>query len=119
MKTLALFFACTLLAAGMATAQQQSVVTTTTTTADGTITQFVPGTTFVVKETSGPVTYTYGPSVTYVTETGAVIPAEQAAAQIKVGVPVRVHYTMDGPNRVISRVVVTKHGDDDDDDDDN
>lgn len=119
MKYLTLLLACTLIAAGTAAAQQQSVVTTTTTTADGTITQFVPGTTFVVKETSGPVTYTYGPSVTYVTETGAVIPAEQAAAQIKVGVPVRVHYTMDGSNRVISRVVVTKHGDEDDEDDDN
>src|SRR4051812_40842129 len=36
------------------------VSTTTTTTSTGTIEEYTPGTTFVVKETAGPVKYRYG-----------------------------------------------------------
>jgi hypothetical protein len=41
--------------------------TTTTTTDPGTITEYSPGSTFVVKETSGAVSYHYRDKVTYVT----------------------------------------------------
>ena len=47
-----------------------TTTTTTTTTGTGTITEYSPGSAFVVKETSGPVSYRYGEKVTYVTRSG-------------------------------------------------
>ncbi len=83
---------------------QETTIKTTTST--GTITEYVPGTTFILKETSGPVTYSYGKTVTYVTKSGKVITESDLKTRIKVGVPVSVHYVTDGANRVISQVVV-------------
>jgi hypothetical protein len=80
--------------------------TTTTTTGDGTISEYAPGKTFIVKEKSGPMTYRYGKSVTYVTRGGKTLSDEDIKTHIKVGVPVKVHYDMDGDSRVISRVEV-------------
>lgn len=77
-----------------------------TTTGTGTITEYVPGTTFIVKETSGPVTYLYGKTVTYVTKSGKTITEDALKTRIRVGLPVSVQYVLDGTNRVISRVVV-------------
>jgi hypothetical protein len=79
---------------------------TTTTTGTGTITEYAPGQTFIVKETSGPVTYRYGKSVTYVTKKGKTLSEDQVRTRIKVGAPVSVHYVTDGDARVISRVEV-------------
>src|SRR5262249_5682403 len=52
--------------------EQVSGTTTTTTTTEGsgTITTFTPGQTIVLKETSGPRTYRFGQTVTYVTRSG-------------------------------------------------
>lgn len=72
----------------------------------GTITEYSPGQTFVVKETSGPVTYSYGDSVTYVTKSGKVLTAEDVKTRIKVGAPVSVGYTTVDEKRVISRVEI-------------
>jgi hypothetical protein len=83
-----------------------STTTTKTTTGSGTITEYTPGTTFIVKESSGPVTYHYGKHVTYVTKSGKTIPEAEVRTRIKVGAPVHVHYTTEGDNRVISRVEV-------------
>ena len=80
--------------------------TVRTTTSTGTITEYVPGTTFIVKETDGPVTYRYGKTVAYVTRSGKVIAKDEVKSHIKVGLPVSVHYVTDGENRVISRVVI-------------
>ena len=80
--------------------------TTKTTTSSGTITEYTPGSTFIVKETSGPVTYRYGKSVTYVTKSGKTLSDDDVKVRIKVGAPVHVHYTTDGDARVISRVEV-------------
>ncbi len=80
--------------------------TVKTTTSTGTITEYVPGTTFIVKETDGPVTYRYGKTVAYVTRSGKVIAKDEVKSHIKVGLPVSVHYVTDGENRVISRVVI-------------
>src|SRR5262245_31744943 len=74
------------------------------TTSTGTITEYSPGTTFVVKETSGPVTYRYGKKVTYVTKSGKALDEAAVKTRIKVGAPVSVGYTMEGEHRVISRV---------------
>lgn len=83
---------------------QSSVTTTTTTYGTGTISEYNPGQTFIVKETSGPVTYRYGKTVTYVTKSGKELKDDEIRTRIKVGLPVRVHYTRDGDARVISRV---------------
>lgn len=80
--------------------------TVKTTTGTGTITEYVPGTTFIVKEASGPVTYAYGKTVTYITTSGKTITEADMKTRIKVGIPVSVKYVLDGENRVISSVVV-------------
>lgn len=80
------------------------VKTTTTTIGTGTISEYAPGSTFIVKETSGPVTYRYGKTVTYVTRKGTTLSDDEVRTRIKVGVPVHVHYDADGDARVISRV---------------
>ena len=92
--------------------QTSSTTTTTTTTGAGTITEFTPGSTIVLKETSGPRTYHFGNEVVYVTKSGKVIEPDVVRTRIKVGIPVHVQYTGEGENVVVNRVVL----DDDDDD---
>lgn len=112
MKSLSLLLTCTFLSAAALNAQdQQKTVTTTTTTrtttyGDGTITEYTPGTTFIVKESSGPMTYRYGKKVVYETRNGTVISETDLPTRVKVGTPVHVYYDMDGNARVVSRVVV-------------
>ena len=79
---------------------------TKTTTSTGTLHEYVPGSTFIVKETSGPVTYRYGKTVTYVTKSGKAISDDEVKTRIRVGLPVSVHYGMEGENRVVNRVVI-------------
>ena len=89
--------------------KQQSQTTTTTATATedtGTITQFTPGSAIVLKETSGPVHYRFGKTVTYVTRSGKVLDQNTVKTKIKVGVPVRVHYAGTGQNKVVDRVIL-------------
>jgi hypothetical protein len=110
MKTAFLFLACGLLCAGTINAQERKETTTTTTTktttSTGTIAEYSPGTTFVVKETSGPVTYRYGKKVTYVTKSGTVIPEAELKTRIRVGSPVSVDYVTEGENRVVNKIVI-------------
>lgn len=77
-----------------------------TITGTGTITEFVPGTTFVMKEAGGPVTYRYGKTVTYKSKSGTVYTEDALKTRIRVGLPVSVQYVLDGDNRVISSVVI-------------
>ena len=98
-----------LFAAGatFAVAQTSETTTTTTTTyGTGTISEYAPGSTFVLKESSGPVTYRYGKSVTYVTKGGKTLSEDDVKTRIKVGRPVRVEYDKDGDARVIKRVEI-------------
>jgi hypothetical protein len=81
-------------------------VTTTTTTSTGTISEYSPGSTFVVKESSGPVTYRYGKKVTYVTKSGKTLTDDQVKTRIKVGSPVTVHYGTEGEAKVINKIEV-------------
>jgi hypothetical protein len=87
---------------------ERTTTTTTTkvTTGNGTITEYAPGTTFVVKESSGPVKYRYGEKVTYVTRKGKTLTEDEIRTRIKIGLPVSVHYSTVGEDRVISRVEV-------------
>jgi len=80
--------------------------TTTTTTSSGTLHEYTPGTTFIVKESSGPVKYRYGNSVTYVTQSGQTLTEEQVKTRVKVGVPVSVSYSTTGDTRVVERVII-------------
>jgi hypothetical protein len=93
-------------AAPFAWAQVSETTTTTTTEGGGTITSFTPGNTIVLRESSGPKTYRFGKTVTYVTKSGKVLDEDTVRTRIKVGVPVHVHYMGEGDNMVVDRVVL-------------
>jgi hypothetical protein len=84
----------------------ETTTTTTTTDATGTITEYTPGSMIVLKETSGPRHYRFGKTVTYVTRSGKALDAEIVKTRVKVGVPVRVHYTGSGEAMVVDRVIL-------------
>jgi len=85
---------------------QVSQTTTTTTEGGGTITSFTPGSTIVLRESSGPRTYRFGKTVTYVTKSGKVLDEDTVRTRIKVGVPVHVHYMGEGDNMLVDRVIL-------------
>ena len=94
-------------AAPFAWAQVSETTTTTTTTeGNGTITDYSPGSTIVLKETSGPRTYRFGKTVTYVTRSGNVLDPDVVKTKVRVGVPVHVHYAGTGDNVMVDRVIV-------------
>ena len=94
-------------AAPFAWAQVSETTTTTTTTeGNGTITEFSPGSAIVLKESSGPRRYRFGKTVTYVTRSGKVLDEDTVRTRVKVGVPVRVHYTGTGDDIMVDRVVL-------------
>jgi hypothetical protein len=86
--------------------QTTTTQTTSTTEANGTITEYTPGSAIVLRESSGPVRYRFGKTVTYVTRSGRVLDEATVKSRIRVGVPVRVHYAGTGPNMVVDRVIV-------------
>jgi hypothetical protein len=93
-------------AAPFAWAQVSETTTTTTTEGNGTITEFTPGSALVLKESSGPRHYRFGKTVTYVTRSGKVLDEDAVRTRIKVGAPVRVHYTGTGDDIMVDRVIV-------------
>jgi hypothetical protein len=94
-------------AAPFAWAQVSETTTTTTTTeGNGTITEFTPGSAIVLKESSGPRHYRFGKTVTYVTRSGKVLDEDTVRTRVKVGAPVRVHYTGTGDDMMVDRVIV-------------
>jgi hypothetical protein len=84
----------------------ETTTTTTTTEGSGTITEFSPGSTIVLRETSGPRTYRFGKTVTYLTRGGQTLDEQTVRTKIKVGVPVRVHYVGTGDNVMVDRVIL-------------
>ena len=84
----------------------ETTTTTTTTEGSGTITEFSPGGTIVLKETSGPKHYRFGKHVTYVTKSGKELDEATVRTRIKVGVPVHVHYVGEGDNMLVDRVIL-------------
>ena len=72
----------------------------------GYLTEYTPGSAFVIKETSGPVSYRYGEKMTYTTRSGQALTDEQIKTRIKVGAPVNVHYSTEGEDRIINRVEI-------------
>jgi hypothetical protein len=86
--------------------QTTTTQTTSTTEATGTITEYTPGSVIVLRESSGPVRYRFGKTVTYVTRSGRVLDEATVKSKIRVGVPVRVHYAGTGANMVVDRVIL-------------
>src|SRR6266550_2914316 len=86
--------------------QWTTTTTATTTEANGTITQYTPGSAIVLKESTGPVRYRFGKTITYVTRSGRVLDEATVKEKIRVGIPVRVHYTGTGPSMVVDRVTL-------------
>ena len=93
-------------AAPFAWAQVTETTTTTTTEGSGTITEFRPGGTIVLKESAGPKQYRFGKRVVYVTRSGRELNAATVRSKITVGAPVRVHYMTEGGNMVVDRVIL-------------
>lgn len=85
------------------TAYPQAVETTF---AEGTVTEFMPGSAIVLRSDAGPGRYVITEKTTFVDETGAVV----EATTISPGVPVKVTYVREGDRMVVSKVVVTKKG---------
>src|SRR2546423_1431406 len=93
--------------APFAWAQTSTTSTTTTTTeSDGTITEYTPGSMITLKETSGPRHYRFGKKVVYVTKSGRELDEETVRTRIKVGIPVHVHYSTEGDNMLVDRVIL-------------
>jgi len=84
----------------------ETTTTTSTTEGSGTITEYSPGSQIILKETSGPRTYRFGKTVTYVTRSGKVLDPDVVKTKVKVGVPVRVHYAGTGDNVMVDRVIL-------------
>lgn len=82
----------------------ETTTTTTTTEGNGTITEFSPGSTIVLKETAGPRHYHFGKKVVYVTRGGKELDEATVRTKVKVGVPVHVHYSGEGENLIVDRV---------------
>jgi hypothetical protein len=82
--------------------------TTTTTESFGTVTDFTPGQTLVLKTEAGePARYKFSKTVTYQTADGRVIEASKIRKDSKV----RVHYVKDGDDLLVDKVIVTKDRD--------
>jgi hypothetical protein len=95
------------IAAPFAWAQvSQTTTTTTTTEGAGTITEYTPGSTIVLKETSGPKHYRFGKKVVYVTRSGKELDETTVRTRVKVGVPVHVHYVGEGDSMLVDRVIL-------------
>jgi len=85
---------------------ETSTTTTTTTDANGTITEYTPGSAIVLRESGGPRHYRFGKTVTYVTRSGKTLDEDTVRTKVKVGVPVRVHYVGTGDNMMVDRVIL-------------
>jgi endonuclease YncB( thermonuclease family) len=82
--------------------------TTTTTESFGTVTDFTPGQTLVLKTEAGePARYKFSKTVTYQTADGRTIEASKIRKDSKV----RVHYVKDGDDLLVDKVIVTKDRD--------
>jgi hypothetical protein len=97
---------CAGIASAIAIGADVTTTTTTTTFGTGTIEEYTPGTTFVVKEKAGPVKYRYGKKVTYVTKSGKTLGEDEIRTRIRVGSPVRVYFATEDDAKVINKVEI-------------
>ena len=84
-------------------ADGSTVSKTTTTENTGTITEWTPGTSFVLRtEAAEPVHYRFSKTVSYVTPDGQVVEASKVTKNSKV----RVHYVKEGNDMMVDKVIV-------------
>jgi len=60
----------------------------------------------ILKEGDEPKSYYFGKTVTYMTRSGKVLDEDAVKRRIKVAIPIQVHYTGEGANRTIDRVIL-------------
>ena len=106
LKSTLLGIACAIVTPVVFAQTETTTTTTTTTTSSGTITEYSPGSAFVVKETSGPVSYRYGETITYVTRSGKTLTDDEVRTRVKVGIPVNVRFSTEGEDRIIDRIEI-------------
>jgi hypothetical protein len=88
----------------VATGSNGTETTTTTTESLGTVTDFTPGQTIVLKTDAGePAHYKFSKTVTYQTADGRVIEPSKIRKDSKV----RVHYLKSGDDMLVDKVIVT------------
>ena len=106
MKKLILSIACAAVTP-FALAQTSSTSTTTTVTeGNGTITEYTPGQTVVVKETGGVRPYKFAKTTTYVTKSGKTLSDDEVRTRIKIGLPIQVKFIKQDKDMVVERVMV-------------
>ena len=105
MKKLLLSLACAAIAP-LAFAQTATTTTTTYTDGSGTITEYTPGQTVVLKETSGVRPYKVTKTTTYVTKSGKTLSEDEVRTRIKIGLPVSVKFMKHDNDMVVERVTV-------------
>ena len=106
LKIMLLGIVCTMVISVVCAQTETTTTTTTTSTGTGTVTEYSPGSAFVVKEASGPVSYQYGEKVTYVTRSGKALTDDDVRTRVKVGIPVNVQYSTKGEDRIINRIEI-------------
>jgi hypothetical protein len=88
----------------VATGANETTTTTTTTETTGTVTEFTPRDTIVLKTAAGePAHYKFSKTVTYQTADGRVIEASKIRKDSKV----RVHYLKSGDDMLVDKVIIT------------
>ena len=60
----------------------------------------------IVREGGGPKPYYFGKTVTYMTRSGKVLDEDAVKRMLKVAIPIAVHYSGEGANRTIDRVIL-------------
>jgi hypothetical protein len=81
-----------------------SQTTTTTTESLGTVTEFTPGDSLILKtDAAEPMRYKFGKTVTYVTPDGKVIESSRIRKDSKV----RVHWVKQGDDMLVDKVILT------------
>ncbi len=104
MKKLLLSLAC----AAVAPFAMAQTATTTTTYSDGsgTITEYTPGQTVVLRESDSTRPYKFTKTTTYVTKSGKTLSEEDVRTRIKIGLPIHVRYVKNDRDMVVERVTV-------------
>ena len=81
-----------------------SQTTTTTTESLGTVTEFTPGDSLILKtEAAEPMRYKFGKTVTYMTSDGKVIESSRIRKDSKV----RIHWLKQGDDMLVDKVILT------------
>jgi hypothetical protein len=106
LKSTLLGIVCAIVTCVVFAQTEATTTTTTTTTGTGTINEYSPGSTFVIKETSGAVSYRYGEKVTYVTRSGKTLTDDEVRTRVEVGIPVNVQFSTEGKDGIIDKIML-------------